>query len=57
MVFDAEQLTDLLAPLELGWRERRVRELALMDDLLPLLNQRARGREIAGLSAYEREGA
>lgn len=28
MVFDGEQLTDLLAPLELSWRERREKELA-----------------------------
>ncbi|MGB1556841.1 MAG: type I restriction endonuclease subunit R [Oceanococcaceae bacterium] len=53
MVFDGEQLTELLAPLGLSWRERRVKELALMDALLPLLKARAAGREIAGLSAYE----
>ena len=32
MIFDGEQLTDLMEPLGLGWRERRERELALMDD-------------------------
>jgi type I restriction enzyme R subunit len=53
MVFDGEQLTDLLAPLELSWRERREKELALMDDLLPLLKKLAGGREISGLNAYE----
>ncbi len=53
MVFDGEQLTDLLAPLELSWRERREKELALMDDLLPLLKKLANGREISGLNAYE----
>jgi type I restriction enzyme, R subunit len=53
MVFDGEQLTDLLAPLELSWRERREKELALMDDLLPLLKKLAGGREISGLKAYE----
>lgn len=53
LVFDGEQLTELMEPLALGWRERRVKELALMDALLPLLKQRAAGREIAGLSAYE----
>ena len=53
MIFDGEQLTDLLAPLELGWKERRVKELALMDDLMPLLKKLAQGREISGLSAYE----
>ena len=40
MIFDGEQLTDLMAPLELGWRERRERELALMAALVPLLNKR-----------------
>jgi len=53
MLFDGEKLTDLLAPLELGWKDRRIKELALMEDLVPLLNKLAEGREIAGLSAYE----
>lgn len=53
MIFDGEKLTDLLAPLELGWKDRRVKELALMEDLVPLLNKLAQGREIAGLNAYE----
>ena len=53
MIFDGEQLTDLMEPLGLGWRERRERELALMDDLVPLLNKRAHGRDISGLHAYE----
>ena len=52
-IFDGEQLTELLAPLELGWKARTQKELALMGDLLPLLNKRAGGREIAGLKAYE----
>ncbi|MEZ5004054.1 MAG: type I restriction endonuclease subunit R [Chitinophagales bacterium] len=52
MIFDGEKLTDLLAPLELGWKDRRVAELALMEDLVPLLNKLAQGREIAGLNAY-----
>lgn len=53
MVFDGEQLTELMEPLGLGWRERRVKELALMDALVPVLKKRAAGREISGLSAYE----
>lgn len=53
MIFDGEQLTDLLAPLELGWKGRRVAELALMEDLLPYLQKLAEGREISGLNAYE----
>jgi len=57
MIFDGEQLTDLMEPLGLGWRERRERELALMADLVPLLNKRANGRDISGLNAYEHGGA
>ncbi|OBX22021.1 MULTISPECIES: type I restriction endonuclease subunit R [Bizionia] len=53
MIFDGEKLTDLLAPLELGWKDRRIKELALMEDLVPLLNKLAQGREISGLNAYE----
>ena len=56
MIFDGEQLTDLMEPLGLGWRERRKRELALMADLVPLLNKRAQGRDVSGLSGYEHEG-
>ena len=56
MIFDGEQLTDLMAPLELGWRERRERELALMDDLSPILRKRAEDRDISGLNAYEQGG-
>jgi len=53
MIFDGEKLTDLLAPLELSWKERRVKELALMEDLVPQLKKLADGREISGLGAYE----
>jgi len=53
MIFDGGQLTDLLAPLELGWKARRTAELALMEDLVPYLNKLAGGREISGLNAYE----
>jgi type I restriction enzyme, R subunit len=53
MIFDGEQLTDLMEPLGLGWRERRERELTLMADLVPLLNKRSNGRDISGLNAYE----
>ncbi|MCY4305939.1 MAG: type I restriction endonuclease subunit R [Aestuariivita sp.] len=55
-IFDGEQLTDLMAPLNLGWRARVDRERALMDDLLPILRKQAESREIAGLDAYERDG-
>ena len=53
MIFDGEKLSDLLAPLELGWKARTKAELALMDDLVPLLKRLAAGREISGLLAYE----
>ncbi|MBL4941885.1 MAG: type I restriction endonuclease subunit R [Colwellia sp.] len=53
MIFDGEQLTDLMALLALGWKARRVAELTLMDDLVPHLNKLAQGREISGLTAYE----
>lgn len=53
MIFDGEKLSDLLAPRELGWKERTKAELALMEDLLPLLKKLAQGREISGLAAYE----
>jgi type I restriction enzyme, R subunit len=53
MIFDGEHLSDLMAPLELGWKARANAELALMADLHPLLIKRAGGREISGLSAYE----
>ena len=53
MIFDGEQLSDLMAPLDLGWKARSQAELALMADLHPLLTKRAGGRDISGLSAYE----
>jgi len=53
MIFDGEHLSDLMAPLDLGWKARTQAELALMADLHPLLTKRAGGREISGLSAYE----
>ncbi len=54
MIFDGEQLSDLLAPLDLGWKARTQKELALMKDLIPHLHRMAHGREISGLGAYER---
>jgi len=53
MIFDGEHLSDLLAPLDLGWKARTQAELALMADLHPLLTKRAGGRDISGLSAYD----
>lgn len=53
MIFDGEKLTDLLEPLELGWKQRSKAETALMNDLVPQLKKLAQGREISGLAAYE----
>ena len=52
-IFDGEKLSDLMAPLSLGWKARTQKELALMEQLSPLLHKLAEGREISGLSAYE----
>jgi len=54
MVFDSEALTDLLAPLELGWKARAEKEQDLMTDLIPQLKKLAQGHEISGLSTYEK---
>lgn len=53
MIFDAEKLTDLMEPLELGWKQRSLAETALMQELAPQLKKLAEGREISGLAAYE----
>ncbi|MBP7179701.1 MAG: type I restriction endonuclease subunit R [Dysgonomonadaceae bacterium] len=53
MIFDADRLSELFAPFDLGWKERTQRELALMNDLVPILKKQAEGREISGLKAYE----
>jgi type I restriction enzyme R subunit len=53
MIFDGEKLSDLLAPLDLGWKARTQKELALMADLVPFLHKLAQGRDISGLNAYE----
>lgn len=53
MIFDGEALTDLMEPLGLNWKARRVKELDLMADLMLVLVKGAGGREISGLSAYE----
>ncbi|MCI5162740.1 MAG: type I restriction endonuclease subunit R, partial [Candidatus Electrothrix sp. AX5] len=53
MIFDGELLSDLMVPLDLGWKARTKAELALMDDLMPLLYKLAQGREISGLGVYE----
>ncbi len=52
LILDGDALSDLMAPLDLGWKARAQAETALMADLIPLLQKRAQGREISGLSAY-----
>lgn len=53
MIFDGDALSDLMAPLDLGWKARAQAETVLMKELVPLLQKRAQGRDISGLSAYE----
>ncbi|MBN1982453.1 MAG: type I restriction endonuclease subunit R, partial [Chitinivibrionales bacterium] len=53
MLFDGERLSDLMEPLELGWKDRSNKESELMQELIPLLKKLTNGREIAGLKAYE----
>jgi type I restriction enzyme R subunit len=53
MIFNEEDLNDLMAPLGLGWKARTRKELALMEDLMPLLHKLAQGQEISGLETYE----
>jgi len=53
MIFDREALSDWMAPLELAWKARAQTELALMKELVSLLQKRAQGIEISGLSAHE----
>ncbi|OHE11001.1 MAG: DEAD/DEAH box helicase [Sulfurimonas sp. RIFOXYD12_FULL_33_39] len=52
-IFDAQILSDLFAPLELGWKERAKKEAQMMSKLIPLLKKQAGEYEISGLSAYE----
>jgi type I restriction enzyme R subunit len=53
MVFDGDTLSELLAPLNLGWKARTQKELDLMKELAPYLRRLAGGRDISGLAAYE----
>ena len=53
MIFDGVKLSDLLSPLDLGWKARTRKELELMEDLIPLLKKLSNGHEIMGLNAYE----
>ena len=52
-IFDGEKLTDLFAPLGLGWKERGKKETQLMQDLSPLLRKMVKNGDIAGLEVYD----
>jgi len=52
-IFDPDALTELFRPKGLGWKARAQAELALMEDLIPLLRRKAEGQEISGLEGYE----
>ena len=53
MIFDPDALTELLQLLGLSWKARAQKELALMEDLAPLLRKLAQGKEISGLEVYD----
>lgn len=52
-IFNPDALTELLRPKGLGWKARSRAELALMEDLIPLLRKKSDGQEISGLEVYE----
>ena len=52
-IFDPDALSELFRPKNLGWKARAKAELALMEDLIPLLRRKAQGHEISGLEVYE----
>jgi type I restriction enzyme R subunit len=52
-IFNPDALTELFRSKGLGWKARSRAELALMEDLVPLLRKKAGGQEISGLEVYE----
>jgi len=50
---ERDAFAQYIGTLDLGWKARTQAELALMDELTPLLRKRAQGRDISGLNAYE----
>lgn len=52
-VFDAQRLTELLAPKGWGWKDRMQAEARLLDDLVALLRRLAPLQKFSGLSAFE----
>ncbi|MGV3664683.1 MAG: type I restriction endonuclease subunit R [Leptospira bouyouniensis] len=53
LIFNADDLSELMAPFDLSWKERTSKEVDLMKSLIPLLNKMSQGREISGLAVYE----
>jgi type I restriction enzyme R subunit len=53
LILDGDSLTDLMSDLGLGWLARGKAEMALMQDLIPLLKKGAGERDISGLRVYE----
>ena len=53
MIFDGDELSDLMESFDLGWKDRTEKEEALMRDLIPLFKKLSEGREISGLTAYD----
>ncbi len=52
MILDSDRLSELLAPLDLGWKARAKQEQALIKDLTEPMHRRTKGREISGWAAY-----
>lgn len=52
LILDTEDLEELLASEELGWKERGAKEKAIVVALAPLLKKLTKGKDISGLSAY-----
>jgi len=52
LILDTEDLEELLAGEELGWKERGAKEKAIVVALAPLLKKLTKGQDISGLSAY-----
>ena len=51
-IFDGERFSDLLMPLNLGWKERAAREDLLLTDLMPILDRFGGAIQISGLKPY-----
>jgi len=52
-ILDSEELTELLMPLGLDWKERGPKEVEVIKALKASMYQFTEGREISGVSAYE----